>query len=294
MASRNGFAQIGGATQNLPLKVQASSAEDGTYVPVVALDADTGITIGTVNQGTSPWVVSQPDQVSSGTLNSATLNTAYTVNLANGEGIVGFNVSGLTASGATLTIEAQIGSASSWRPTNGFASSTGTVFTTLTTDQGFRVNVGGRTAIRLRVSSTGTGTITVASSAASVSDLVGISSPIPPGSNTIGTVVAPSVTPRAGTASTITTGGTAVTIVTGPCNGGYITNPINAAAQGISAAENVYLDPVNTPGDTDANANGTTILLEPGQNFSLPQLASGVALKANAASSGHKLTVVVW
>ena len=92
----------------------------------------------------------------------------------------------------------------------------------------------------------------------------------------------------------IPTGGTAVIIVSGPCNGGYVTNPASAAAQGISAAENVYLDPVNTPGSTDASANGTTILLEPGQNFTLPQLAPSISLKANSATSGHKLTVVVW
>jgi hypothetical protein len=102
------------------------------------------------------------------------------------------------------------------------------------------------------------------------------------------------VTPVAATSSTITTGGTAVIIVTGPCNGGYVTNPVNAAAQGLSVTENAYLDFVNTPGSTDSAANGTTILIEPGQNFTLPPLAPGSNLKANAASNGHKLTVVVW
>jgi hypothetical protein len=133
-------------------------------------------------------------------------------------------------------------------------------------------------------------------------DSSGVTSPVslaslpelPAGTNTIGTVLSPSVTPRAGTASTITTGGTAVTLFTGPINGGYIANPINAASQGISVAENAYVDPVGTPGSTDAAANGTTMLLEPGQTFSLPVFGVGVAFKANAATSGHKLTVVVW
>lgn len=104
----------------------------------------------------------------------------------------------------------------------------------------------------------------------------------------------PAVTPAAGTASAIVTGGTAVTMVTGPINGGYITNPINLAAQGIVAAENAYLNMVATPGSTDANGNGTTVILAAGQTFTLPALAAGVLVKVNAATTGHKMTVVVW
>lgn len=102
------------------------------------------------------------------------------------------------------------------------------------------------------------------------------------------------VTPAAGTVSSITTGGTAVTVITGPINGGYLTNPINLSAQGIAAAENLYVDPVGTPGSTDANGNGTTVILVPGQNYTIPALAATKTLKANAATSGHKFTVVVF
>jgi hypothetical protein len=43
-------------SQTLEIKVQPASADDGTYVPVVALDADSDISIGAVSQeGT--WVV---------------------------------------------------------------------------------------------------------------------------------------------------------------------------------------------------------------------------------------------
>ena len=100
------------------------------------------------------------------------------------------------------------------------------------------------------------------------------------------------LTPAAGTTATVATGGTAVTVATGPFNGGYVTNPLNTAAQGVTA-ENAYLDMVGTPGSTDANANGTTILLQAGQTFFLPCAVSAV-VKVNAASSGHKLTVVIW
>lgn len=102
------------------------------------------------------------------------------------------------------------------------------------------------------------------------------------------------VTPAAGTTSTITTGGTAVTLATGPTSGGFITNPPIAASQGISVAENAYISLVGTPGSTDTNANGTTSVLVPGQTFTLPGVATGVTIKANAATSGHKLTVVIW
>lgn len=101
-------------------------------------------------------------------------------------------------------------------------------------------------------------------------------------------------TPAAGLASAIVTGGVAITAVTGPVNGGYITNPLNAAAQGITTAENAYLDMVGAPGSTDASAKGTTVLLAPGQNFVIPALASGVNVKLNAATAAHAFTVVVW
>lgn len=102
------------------------------------------------------------------------------------------------------------------------------------------------------------------------------------------------ITPILGAANTIITGGTPITVATGPINGGYVTNPLNAAAQKIATAENAYLDMVGNPGSTDANANGSTVLLAPGQNFDLPVLAAGITVKVNAATSGHALTVVTW
>lgn len=99
--------------------------------------------------------------------------------------------------------------------------------------------------------------------------------------------------PAVGITATIVTGGTAVTVVTGPVNGGYIVNPLNTAAQGVTA-ENAYIDPVASPGSTDAAANGTTNILQAGQVYTIPPLQTGSVVKANAATSGHKLTVVVW
>ena len=102
------------------------------------------------------------------------------------------------------------------------------------------------------------------------------------------------VTPKTAAATAIVTNNTAIIVVTGPINGGFVANPINAAAQGIGAVENAYLDMVGVPGATDAAANGTTYLLSPGQSFTLPPLAAGVNVRVNAASAGHKFTVNVW
>ena len=83
-------------------------------------------------------------------------------------------------------------------------------------------------------------------------------------------------------------------MISGPINGGFVQNPIDAAGQGIASAENAYLDMVAAPGGADGAGNGTTAILQPGQPFFLPALPSGVSVKANAATSGHKLTVVRW
>ena len=98
------------------------------------------------------------------------------------------------------------------------------------------------------------------------------------------------IVPRAGTTATIVTGGSAVTLLTGPVNGCYVTNPLLAADQGIVTAEPAYVDPVNTAGTA---GNGTTSALQPGQSWAcVPQ--SYIPVTANAATSGHKLTVVIW
>lgn len=98
-------------------------------------------------------------------------------------------------------------------------------------------------------------------------------------------------TPAAGNASTIVTGGTAVLAALANVNGGYITNPASDADQGISPAEYLYIDPVNpAPGLV---GNGTTIALAPGQSFSLIP-GTTLPTAANAVTSGHKFTVVVY
>lgn len=112
------------------------------------------------------------------------------------------------------------------------------------------------------------------------------------GTITIASLAPFQTTPVAGTVSVVTTGGTAVTVATGPLNGGFIVNPYNTAAQNVTA-ENLYVDIVGTPGSTDANGNGTTTILFPGQSYSIPAIVTGKTVKVNAATSGHKFTVVI-
>lgn len=104
------------------------------------------------------------------------------------------------------------------------------------------------------------------------------------------------INPAGGTNSTVTAGGTAIIAVTGPANGCAITNPPNAASQGIGTAENAYVNPTGaTPGSTDGAANGTTILLAPNTTWNCPgAVFPGQTVLVNAATSGHKLTVLVW
>ena len=102
------------------------------------------------------------------------------------------------------------------------------------------------------------------------------------------------VWPQAGAVSEVFVGGTAVAAVIGPCNGGYVTNPTSATGQGLGSTENMYIDLVNPPGSTDATGNGTTVIVTPGQNFTVPALATGAVVWVNATSSGHKFSVVVW
>jgi hypothetical protein len=100
-------------------------------------------------------------------VNSATANASLIADLFQNESVIAFNVTGLTASGATLTIEGSSDGrndadpAKAWFAINGNALPGGstTGFTTVTSDQAFRVDVAGLTNVRIRVSTTGTGTI---------------------------------------------------------------------------------------------------------------------------------------
>lgn len=101
------------------------------------------------------------------------------------------------------------------------------------------------------------------------------------------------IKPAAALATKISAAAEAVIVATGPIRGGYIVNPLDLEGQGV-AAEPLNVDMVGVPGGTPADVNGTTCALLPGQTFIIPKLASGVLLRANAATAGHKFTAVVY
>jgi len=98
------------------------------------------------------------------------------------------------------------------------------------------------------------------------------------------------ITPSGGTNSQVATGGTAVVAAPAGVQGGYITNPASPTDQNLSNTELLFVDPVSAP---SLAANGTTIALNPGETFTIPA-NSTLPVYVNAASSGHKFTVVVY
>ena len=128
-------------------------------------------------------------------LSASTLNATFTVAL-NAQGSVGITISGLASSGATLTLEGtdNIGAAVPiWAGVNGVVGST--LSQTFTTDGNFRIETGARTGIRLRVSTIGTGNITISSNASLASGLVTLAQSLPFGTNNIGAVLYSGGTP---------------------------------------------------------------------------------------------------
>ncbi|MDQ6704012.1 MAG: hypothetical protein M3Z96_13475 [Pseudomonadota bacterium] len=169
---------------NLLVNVKAGGAGGGAVTQSGTWTVQPGNT-----PNTAPWLVAQPDVRATGqTVNSATLNAAVSIALNNGEGSVAFNVAGLTASGAALTVECSDDGGTTWFAVNGVAPVSGALFTTLTADQAFGIRTAGRTNARLRVSTTGSGTVTIAYNASSVAGLMAMPSQLPAGTNTLGSV----------------------------------------------------------------------------------------------------------
>lgn len=199
-----------------PNETRGFTVATNSYLAAISTIANQKLYIATGSGSPAGWGGSTgsgfpADVLTTGTLNSATLNAAFTVNLANGEGATGIKISGLTAAVSTLTLEGSNDNGTTWSAINEINNgSTAALGSTITADGQFGINTGGRTNIRLRVSVIGSGTITLAANASSVGSRVTLQAALPPGGNTIGKVIAPQYTPTnvitAITASTITAG----------------------------------------------------------------------------------------
>ena len=92
-------------------------------------------------------------------------------------------------------------------------------------------------------------------------------------------------------AASIAAGGTAQQLCAANevTHGLYVENPLTAAEQGISTAELLYVDWINTAGTT----SGTSVHLQPGDTLTLNAAPSG-AVTVYAATTGHKFTAFIW
>ncbi len=102
--------------------------------------------------------------------------------------------------------------------------------------------------------------------------------------------IAPAVTPVPGSSYQIVTGGVSQVVIPANINGGVITNPALATDQGIGTAEVLYINPY---GNAATSANNTTFALQPGQSWTVIP-GQTTATSANAATTGHKFSVVYW
>jgi hypothetical protein len=100
------------------------------------------------------------------------------------------------------------------------------------------------------------------------------------------------VNPQPGTNSVVSQAGVAVQAVpANPQGGGIITNPVSNTDQGITgASEPLYVCP---NGSAALQGNGTTFALAPGQSWNVIP-GQITATSVNAATAGHKFSVVWW
>lgn len=232
----------------------------GALIPVAIYDAQGNI-VGSFGGGGSsnaPGSREQDVRVSN-PLNAATANAAITYAI-NGQATVGFTFTGLTASGATLTYEQSIDGGTTWTGINAINRGTGVPEATRNADGQIALSATGRTNIRVRVSTAGTGTITVASNISVREGIFSLGSPLPPGTNAIGTVAVSNPT----AAGSVTPGGT---------NG--------TAAQAVQGIPNGVPQNVQLP----AGATTTTGALQPPTAASGKIVATSVALTANTSTT---------
>ncbi len=192
----------------------------GALIPVAIYDAAGNVvnTFGGGSGGGGTVAGSQEQDVrASQPLSAATANAALTY-VINGQATVGFTFTGLTASGATLTYEQSIDGGTTWTGINAINRGTGVPEATRATDGQIALSATGRTNIRVRVSTAGTGTITVASNVSVREGIFSLGSPLPPGSNAIGSVTVANPT-AAGSVTSPGTSGSQAQAVQGVTGG---------------------------------------------------------------------------
>lgn len=150
----------------------------------------------------------QSDLVVAGQLDLSSTDNTWTLPVGNGQGVGCFDVSGITGSGATIVTERQVGSL--WTASNMLVTGTAGAFSTsLTADATYCVNTVARRSVRVRVLVAGTGTAALNAVIAANSSLVQLVSPLPPGTNALGSVSVsnlPATQPVSGTVAATQSG----------------------------------------------------------------------------------------
>lgn len=195
----------GGGGGGGAITAAAGAIADGADVTEGAL-ADAAVTAGAAGsvsaklRAISRDIASPPATRQIDVALADTLNAVITVLMDAGTADIGFDIFGLATLGATLTVESSnnVGAITPrWSAINAVKGST--LSSTITADGAYRVEAGGRTAVRLRVSTAGTaGNITVSTTTSQAGSLVTLAAALP-----VGTVT------RTDKSGTITTGGTA-------------------------------------------------------------------------------------
>lgn len=185
------------------------------------------------------------------TLAAGTANSAVTVALSNGEGVIGWTVSGLTAAAAVLTAEASNDGGTTWNAVNTISAATGALATTINADGQFLTSGAGSTNARLRVSTVGSGTVTIAYSASSVSSVAALAAPLPAGSNIIGALIGPA-------ASGVTAVGNPVQV--GGVTAGGTAQSVLVDSLGRQVLTSVSATPSVSATSTLSSASATTVI----------------------------------
>lgn len=164
--------------------VSVQGVSGGTPAPVIGPLTDSQLraaavpVTGAFYQATQP--VSQQDATGSGSLALTTANAVYAIPMSAGRNALGLTISGLSGSGATITVERSNNGGTTWTNANTTESSaTGSLSATITADGQARVGVAGATNIRLRVSTAGSGTATIAYNATTASGPVFLTGYLP-------------------------------------------------------------------------------------------------------------------
>lgn len=225
---------------------------------------------------------STADTRASNTLAASSTSSSIVVPV-NGQQTLGLTFTGLTASGATVSFSQSIDGGTTYTTVNEVNTGTGVATSTRTTDGQSRIDTAGRTNIKIQVTAAGTGTITVASNLSYGQAYAALASPLPPGTNPLGSVL-----------SDLRVAGAAVAAG----------NPIPVTIgnfPGSQAVTNAGTFPVQNTAATPAGGNviGFTTLRSAGTNRSASVTTTAANLMAaNASRQGWKIkndcSVAVW